>query len=404
MNINLVRKIDYWVGIPACWCLTVVNRLIKPLSRRPPQPPEKFLFIELSEMGSAILAYPAIKALKKEYPLAELFFLIFEKNRASVDILKMIPEENILVIREKSPFYFFIDCLKVIFRMRREEIDCVFDLELFARITAIFSYLSAAPIRVGFHRFRMEGLYRGRLHTHWIQYNPQQHISKSFLSFVRVLGYPEKNWPALEEAISDQEIETASYEASESETTCLREKLKEFCPGIGPGYKLVLLNPSAGEIPIRAWPVEKYIELTKLILSDPRNVVFLIGAGADWETTQQVYQALNLSRCVQFTGQTTFSELMDLFSIADLLITNDSGPAHFASLTGIKNFVFFGPETPRLYAPLGGNTQILYADFPCSPCLTAYNHRNTPCRDNKCLQSIPVDEVYALVKRQLSNA
>ncbi|MBI4767636.1 MAG: glycosyltransferase family 9 protein [Deltaproteobacteria bacterium] len=402
MNIDLVRKIDYWAGIPACWLLTLVNRLIKPLSRRPPPSPEKFLFIELSEMGSAILAYPAMKVLKKAYPSAELFFLIFEKNRASVDILKMIPKENVLVIREKSPFYFLIDCLRVIFRMRREEIDCVFDLELFARITAIFSYLSAAPIRVGFHKFRMEGLYRGRLHTHWIQYNFQQHISKSFLSFVRVLDYPEKNWPALEEIITEQAIETASYQASEFDAAGLRKKLQLFCPEIESGHKLVLLNPSAGEIPIRAWPIAKYIELAERLLSDPKTVVILIGAGADWETTQKVHQTLNHTRCVQFTGQTTFAELMVLFSISDLLITNDSGPAHFASLTGIKNFVFFGPETPRLYAPLGKNTQILYADFPCSPCLTAYNHRNTPCRDNKCLQGIPVDEVYALAKRHLA--
>jgi ADP-heptose:LPS heptosyltransferase len=401
MNIDLVRKIDYWVGIPTCWLLTVANRLIKPLSRRPPQPPEKFLFIELSEMGSAILAYPAMKAVKKDYPSAELFFLIFEKNRASVDILKIIPNRNILVIREKSSLHFLFDCLKVIYRMRREKIDCVFDLELFTRITSIFSYLSAAPIRVGFHRFRMEGLYRGNLHTHWIQYSTQQHISKSFLSFIRVLDYPQKDWPAMDEAIPDQAVVTASYQASESDANSLREKIKRICPEISPGYKLILLNPSAGEIPIRAWPVEKYIGLTKLILSNPQNMVLLIGAGADWETTHRVHQALKHDRCVQFTGQTTFSELMDLFSIADLLITNDSGPAHFASLTGIKNIVFFGPETPRLYAPLGKNTQVLYSDFPCSPCLTAFNHRNTPCRDNKCLQTITLEEVYSLVKGNL---
>jgi ADP-heptose:LPS heptosyltransferase len=401
MNIDLVRKIDFWVGIPICFILTLVNRLIKPLIGRSPQLPEKFLFIELSEMGSAILAYPAMKALKKEYPAAELFFLIFEKNRASVDILKIIPEGNVLVIREKNPYYFLLDCLKVIFRIRREEIDCVFDLELFARVTAIFSFLSSAPIRVGFHKFRMEGLYRGRLHTHLIQYNPHQHISKSFLSFVRVLTYPEKDWPTMDSAILDQEIETAIYQVTEHDAAVLREKLRGFYPELSPGHKLVLLNPSAGEIPIRAWPVEKYIELVKYLLSDPRIVILLIGAGADWETTREVHQALNHARCIQFTGQTTFPELMDLFCISDLLITNDSGPAHFASLTGINNFVFFGPETPQLYHPLGKNTQVFYAGFPCSPCLTAYNHRNTPCRDNKCLQNIPVAEVFGLIKRCL---
>jgi ADP-heptose:LPS heptosyltransferase len=123
-----------------------------------------------------------------------------------------------------------------------------------------------------------------------------------------------------------------------------------------------------------------------------------MGAGVDWAATHEVHQALAQERCIQFTGQTTFPELMDLFSIGHLLLTNDSGPAHFASLTLIHNFVFFGPETPRLYRPLSKNTHILYSDFPCSPCLTAYNHRNTPCRDNQCLQVISVDSVYDQVK------
>ncbi|MGA3086289.1 MAG: glycosyltransferase family 9 protein [Thermodesulfobacteriota bacterium] len=402
MNVDRVRKIDYWAGIPACWLLTMVGFFLKPLARKSPQSPQKYLFIELSEMGSAILAYPAMKALKKEYPSAELFFLIFEKNRASVDILKIMPKKNVFVIRDKSLFSFLADYLKVIVRIRKEKMDCVFDLELFTRVTALLTYLSAAPIRIGFHKYRMEGLYRGNLHTHRIQYNYQQHISKSFLSFTRVLKYLEKDWPAMEDVILDQAIETPSYQASKSGMIRLREKLQAICPEISQGSQLIIFNPSAGEIPIRAWPVEKYIELGQRILTDPRNIIILIGAEADQETTKRVQQGLNNRRCIQFTGQTTFPELMDLFSISDLLITNDSGPAHFAALTAIKNFVFFGPETPRLYSPLGNNTHVLYADFPCSPCLTAYNHRNSPCRDNKCLQSILVADIYDLVNQQLS--
>jgi ADP-heptose:LPS heptosyltransferase len=401
MNVDLVRKIDFWMGIPACWLLTVARFLLRPFNKKSFQSPKKFLFMELSEMGSAILAYPTMQALKKRFPEAELFFLIFQKNRASVDILKTIPPENVLVINEKSLFSLIADVLKVIRRMRKEKIDCVFDLELFARVTALLTYLSGAPIRVGFHKFRMEGLYRGNLHTHKIQYNYQQHISKSFLSMINVLRYPLKDWPAMDEVITDQEVERASYQITESGRTHLLEKLKGFFPGISPEHKLILFNPSAGEIPIRAWPVENYIELGKRILKDPQNVIILMGAGADWEATNQVHQALDQERCIQFTGQTTFPELMDLFSVSDLLITNDSGPAHFASLTAIRNFVFFGPETPRLYKPLGETTHILYSDFPCSPCLTAFNHRNTPCKNNKCLQVILVEEVYNLIKVHL---
>ncbi|MFH0789138.1 MAG: glycosyltransferase family 9 protein, partial [Pseudomonadota bacterium] len=250
---------------------------LRPFHRKAPHSPKKFLFMELSEMGSAILAYPTMKALKKHYPEAELFFLIFEKNRASVDILKAVPPENVLVISEKSLFSLLADILKVIFRMRREKIDCVFDLELFARVTALLTYLSGAPIRVGFHKFRMEGLYRGNLHTHKVQYNYQQHISKSFLSLVSVLRYPSKDWPAMDEVIPDQEGERASYQMTESGKVHLLDKLKGFFPALGPGHRLIIFNPSAGEIPLRAWPVEKYIELGERILRDPQNVIILMG-------------------------------------------------------------------------------------------------------------------------------
>ena len=215
MKIETVRKVDYWIGIPVCFLLTLWDRLRRAFSpkRGESPPPKKFLFIELSEMGSAILAYPAMRAIQRNYPGAELFFLIFEKNRASVDILNLVPKENVLTIREKSLGSFLTDVLKNISRMHREGLDVIFDLELFTRVTAILTYLSGAPVRVGFHKFRMEGLYRGNLHTHKIQYNFQQHISKSFLSFLDVLRYPAKDWPTLDGAIPDSRLETGLVSA-----------------------------------------------------------------------------------------------------------------------------------------------------------------------------------------------
>ena len=211
MKIETVRKVDYWVGIPVCFLLTLWDRVRRMIFPRPGErpPPKKFLFIELSEMGSAILAYPAMKAIQREYPGAELFFMIFAKNRASVDILNLVPRENVLTIREKSLGSFLGDVLKNISRMHREGLDVVFDLELFTRVTAILTYLSGAPVRVGFHKYLMEGLYRGNLHTHKVQYNFQQHIAKSFLSFLDVLRYPAKDWPAMDAAIEDGRLEPA---------------------------------------------------------------------------------------------------------------------------------------------------------------------------------------------------
>jgi len=68
-----------------------------------------------------------------------------------------------------------------------------------------------------------------------------------------------------------------------------------------------------------------------------------------------------------------------------------------ASLTAMPTFVLFGPETPALYVPLGQATP-LYAGLACSPCVSAYNQRQTPCTDNICLKVIAPERVYERVK------
>ncbi len=75
------------------------------------------------------------------------------------------------------------------------------------------------------------------------------------------------------------------------------------------------------------------------------------------------------------------------------MLSSDSGPAHFASVTELQTFVIFGPETPALYGSLGKSTS-LYAGLACSPCVSAANHRKTPCTKNICLEIISPDQVF----------
>src|SRR5215472_16709710 len=74
-----------------------------------------------------------------------------------------------------------------------------------------------------------------------------------------------------------------------------------------------------------------------------------------------------------------------------------SGPAHFASLTPIHVVTLFGPETPALFAARSPSTTTLWAGIPCSPCVNAYNNRQSVCRDNLCMQAITVDDVFEKV-------
>jgi ADP-heptose:LPS heptosyltransferase len=93
-------------------------------------------------------------------------------------------------------------------------------------------------------------------------------------------------------------------------------------------------------------------------------------------------------------GKTTLRQLLVLCTLAEVLVSNDSGPAHFATLTDVDVVVLFGAETPQLFAGTSPRTHALWAGLACSPCINAFNNRASPCRNNVCMQTIAVDDVF----------
>lgn len=112
---------------------------------------------------------------------------------------------------------------------------------------------------------------------------------------------------------------------------------------------------------------------------------------------EKAVERIGSPRCFSLAGKTTLRELMVLYGLADVLVTNDSGPAHFASLTTIHTVTLFGPETPHLFAAATKRNKPIWAGIVCSPCISALNNRRSSCRDNVCMQRISVDRVFAAV-------
>jgi len=404
MKLSTMRRIDYWVGIPACWVVTGIVRVGEWLRRRPsgPDTPRHVLFIELSEMGSTILASAAIQRVRERYPAVAPCFTILEKNAPSLRLLGMFAEDDIFTIRDTSLLTFAIDFVRFMRRARTRRIDTVIDLELFSRVSSLLCLLSGARTRVGFHNYQGEGLYRGEHLTHRVHYNPYHQMSQNFLALIAALDADPREIPAPKQVIP-VEPPAVRLGVNPDSFEYVRRELAQRYP-IGPSHRLVVINHDAGSLlPIRSWPVERFAELARrLIAHDPSLVVVLMGIAEAQRPAQRITAAVGDPRCIDFVGRTrTLDDVIQLFHQSHLLITNDSGPAHFASLTPIKSITLFGPETPVLYGPLGANAVHLFANLACSPCLSALNHRQSPCTDNKCLQVIGVDEVFAAACRLL---
>jgi len=404
MQVDLMRKVDKWLGIPLCFfftCFEYLARLFR--SKVEKHSPERILFIELSEMGSIVLAYSLFRKAQTLYPKAELYFLTFAQNRYALDLLKVIPEENVFTIDSGSLKGFVFTYLQAIRDARKQKIDTILDMELFARVSTLISYLSGARSKVGYYRYHNEGLYRGELLTHRVEYNPQIHMAYNLLNLIYALDSHLQDIPLPKRPLSESDLLLPHFEATDEEKEKVLAKLDQAGGSDSSRKKLILLNPNASDmIPLRKWPLDNYIELARRLLENPQVRIVLTGTEAEKTKAEDIRNSLNSERCLNLAGLTTFSELMTLYSIADLLVTNDSGPVHFSSLTDIHSLALFGPETPKLYGPLGKNNHVFYADFSCSPCVSAFNHRKSPCQNNLCLQSIAVDEIFDRIQKILS--
>jgi ADP-heptose:LPS heptosyltransferase len=402
MNVDTMRNIDHYAGVPLAFAGTIIKKTVNFFVSEPQIKPRNVLLIELSEMGSAILVDPAMRKLKENID-GELFFVIFAKNKVSLQLLGTVKEENIFTINEDGIVNIAQTSLAFLKWCRDNHIDSVIDLELFSRFTALLTAASGAVNRVGFHAFHNEGLYRGDFLTHKVAYNPHQHISKNFVALVDALLSEKQELPFTKRVIPDEEIQIAKADISDEEKESVVNTISNMYEGFNKEKNpVILVNSNASDLlPQRRWERENYGEVIKKILAYNKNaIVLLTGAPSEKEGAQLLADYVNDKRCINFAGGVKFLQLPALYSVSAFMLTNDSGPAHFASITDMHTFVIFGPETPALYGSLGPSTPI-FAGMACSPCVSASNHRKTPCTDNQCIKIITPDWVFNTLKFKL---
>lgn len=384
-----MRRIDRWVGRPLCFLL---SRFAKPRDGEHPAP-RKILFVLLAELGALVLTHPAAEEARRRFPDAELHFLTFSSGRQVLELMGF-PADRIHDIRSGGWRQFVGDTLSVLLRLRRLGIDTSVNFEGYGRFSTIAAFLSGARWRAGFHRFHEEGHYLGELVTNRVVYSPHRHAAASYLSLVSALAAPVGREPAAKMAVPDVRAGRFRFAPTTRELARVRDMLRTAGAAPQPGRRLIVLNANASDLVAqRRWPIERYGDLARALLRDPRVTVILSGSVNERERTERLAEEIGHDRVVNLAGMTSLRELLHLFCLADALVTNDSGPAHFASATDIPTVVLFGPETPRIFGPLGDNQRAIWLDLACSPCVSVYNQKRSVCSDNRCMKEITVDDV-----------
>jgi ADP-heptose:LPS heptosyltransferase len=283
--------------------------------------------------------------------------------------------------------------------MRRARIDTAIDFEFFSRFSGALTFLSGAKRRVGFHSFAGEAAYRGDLMTHKLAYNYTLHASQTYRMLVEALDCPAEQMPMLEmDPCWEDSMPEFRAEAAE-----IVEVSRIVCEELGVDVMpaLVLLNANSGDLlPLRPWASQRYVELAKRILREyPEVCVAFTGAPEEANDAAHLAAMVDSPRCISMGGKTTLQQLLVLYGLSQIMVTNDSGPAHYASMTSIDVVTLFGPESPAVFGSKSPRSHIIYKGIACSPCVNAFNQRVSTCGNNVCMQRIGVDEVFDTVRK-----
>ncbi len=158
------------------------------------------------------------------------------------------------------------------------------------------------------------------------------------------------------------------------------------------GGKYFVLAPGATFGSAKMWPVDRYSALARMITDRTGWKVAVVGSESEAGAGNIILNASGRTGN-NLAGRLTVRELMCVINGAELLVGNDSGPAHISAALGRPTVAIFGSTSPGWTSPSGMKTAVVYSNPECGPCF----RKNCPDGDAKCMSVTTVDRVFEAV-------
>jgi len=349
--------------------------------------PRYILIVKLSAIGDVIQTLPMVKALKNRYPMARIDWLVEED---ASDILRGHPVlDRVIISRRKSWLRGFWQRGRIretaweigqfLREVRSRQYDMVIDNHGILK-SGLLVVLVRGRRKIGFRPsagIAEEGNY---LFTNE-RYRPlsiERHALDRYLDLVSQMGVP---------------IDGATLEYPVPDESRIRAEDLLRQNGFF-SHPLVVIHPMA-KWETKQWPLENFARLISALVEKDTSVV-VTGSPQDVEPVKEILSRAGGDRKVlNLAGATSLQELAGIFSLADLVVTPDTGPMHLAAAVKAPLIALFGPTAPWRTGPYGDHNRVIRKDLPCSPCF------RKKCDTLECMTSITVEEVLRAALKKL---
>jgi heptosyltransferase-2 len=345
---------------------------LQPMNELNARPIERIVVRGTNWVGDAVMTIPALRQLRRLFPNAHITLATrawAEGLFADSDFL------DDLQVHEGSG-------LRSVVQQVRQWRKRNFDLAILlpnSLETALVASLARVPLRIG---YATDG--RQALLTHPLALPEWRESKHEVFYYLKIVA--ELEWLVKQEQSFLNTQPDGSLEVGEARKSAARDFLRAH--GVREGSLLVALCPGSINSRAKRWPAERYAALADRLIDELGAQVLLVGSNAEAGVSQEVSGQMR-NPPLTLTGQTDLAELVATLSLVDLLVTNDTGPAHIASALGRPTLVIFGPTNPlttRPFSPLG---EIVRKPPDCAPCML----RDCPI-DHRCMTAITPADVF----------
>ena len=244
---------------------------------------------------------------------------------------------------------------------------------------ALIAALARVPVRLG---YAAQG--RGFLLSHPLPLPEWRGSRHEVFYYLNVVSELERLLSGTSQ-IMEREPDV-SLQVSDERQIEASEVLRRM--GARDGHTLVALCPGSINSRAKRWPAERYAALADRLIDEFDAEVLLIGSPGERDVSVQVASHMRRHPIIA-TGTTDLSSATAMLSLVDLLVTNDTGPAHIASALGRPTLVIFGPTNPLTTPPFSSAAEIIRRPPVCAPCML----RDCPI-DHRCMTAISPDDVF----------
>lgn len=168
--------------------------------------------------------------------------------------------------------------------------------------------------------------------------------------------------------------------------------------GVRDSDRVIGLNPGANFGSSKCWPAEHFARLAEMLIDEFGCKTLLFSGPGEEQIAEAIVQASKAPIIDTTPDKVKLDLLKPLVKRCDLLVTNDTGPRHYAVAFDVPVVVIMGPTDPRYTAANLERTEVIRIDLPCSGC-----HKKTCPTTHQCMVGITAEMVLARAQRLMAS-